>query len=214
MKYKTLPGAMLLLALLLTACGPAATPPPTAMPPTTAATTAPVATETAAATAMPVATGSPVGPVATEAPSATAAPVTTETPAATSSSGATGIPVTGEATVMVASVGTFGQVLVDGQGRALYMFTNDMQNGTTSACTGACATTWLPLPSQGSPQAGNGVDSTKLSTITRDDGTKQVTYNGWPLYTFSGDTAPGSAAGQGMNGKWFLLAPTGDPVKQ
>jgi predicted lipoprotein with Yx(FWY)xxD motif len=115
---------------------------------------------------------------------------------------------------MVASVGTFGQALVDGQGRALYLFTDDTQNGTASACTGSCATTWPPLASQGSPQAGDGVDATKLATITRDDGTMQVTYNGWPLYTFSGDTTPGSATGQGMNGKWYLVSPTGDAIKQ
>ncbi len=194
----------MLLALLLTACAPAATASPTAMP-TTAPTQAPVMTDTAtsAPTSAPVTTDT-----ATSAP--TQAPVATGTPAA----GATGVPVTGEATIAVASVGTFGQALVDSQGRVLYLFTDDTQNGTTSACTGACATTWTPVASQGSPQAGDGVDQTKLGTITRDDGTKQVTYNGWPLYYNSADTAPGSATGQGMNGKWFLVSPTGDAIKQ
>src|SRR5512134_3891917 len=111
MKYPTLLGAILLLALLLTACGPAATASPTA-------TTAP--TETMAPTQPPVTEE----PTATEA--ATEAP--TEAP--------TGVPVTGEATVMVSDVGTFGQALVDGQGRTLYLFTNDTQNSGVSACSG------------------------------------------------------------------------------
>jgi predicted lipoprotein with Yx(FWY)xxD motif len=200
MKYKTVLGAMLLLALLLTACGPAATVSPTAMP-TVMVTEPPVATETSAPTEAPV---------ATETSAPTEAPVATGSPAA----GATGVPVTGEATIAVANVGTFGSALVDSQGRVLYLFTDDTQNGTSSACTGDCATTWPPVVSQGSPQAGNGVDQTKLGTITRDDGTKQVTYNGWPLYYNSADTAPGSATGEGMNGKWFLVSPTGDAIKQ
>src|SRR5512141_447770 len=111
MKYKTLLGAMLLLALFLTACGPAATPSPTALP-TMVVTEPPMATDTA---------------VATETAAATESPVATESPAATEP-GATGVPVTGEATVKVATVGTFGDALVDGNGKALYLFTADTQN--------------------------------------------------------------------------------------
>ena len=66
--------------------------------------------------------------------------------------------------------------------------------------------------SQGAPIAGAGVDGTLLSTLTRDDGSMQVTYNGWPLYTFSGDIAPGDATGQGMDGVWFLVTPAGEAV--
>ena len=51
--------------------------------------------------------------------------------------------------------------------------------------------------------------NTLLGTLTRDDGTVQVTYNGWPLYHFSGDTAPGDTNGQGLEGVWFLVSPTG-----
>ncbi|HEX2995860.1 MAG TPA: hypothetical protein VHP14_13625, partial [Anaerolineales bacterium] len=160
MKYKTLLGAMLLLALLITACGPATTASPTLVP--TMVVTEPSMTETMAATEPATATG----------------PAVTESPVATEPGG-TGVPVTGEATVNVATVGTYGQALVDGNGNALYVFTDDTQNATTSACTGDCAAAWPPLASQGSPQAGTGVDATLLSTVTRDDGTLQVTYNGW-----------------------------------
>lgn len=192
MKYKTLLGAMLLLALLITACGPATTASPTLVP--TMVVTEPSMTETMVATEP-----------ATE-------PAMTESPVATEPGG-TGVPVTGEATVNVATVGTYGQALVDGNGNALYVFTADTQNGTASACTGDCAAAWPPLASQGSPQAGTGADATLLSTITRDDGTLQVTYNGWPLYTYSGDVAPGDAMGQGLNGKWYLVSPAGTAIQ-
>jgi predicted lipoprotein with Yx(FWY)xxD motif len=96
----------------------------------------------------------------------------------------------------------------------LYVFSLDT-NGT-SACAADCTVEWVPLASQGAPVAGDGVDATKLGTITRDDGTMQVTYNGHPLYTFVEDTAPGTATGQAMDdfgGTWNLVSPTGDPVQ-
>jgi predicted lipoprotein with Yx(FWY)xxD motif len=125
-----------------------------------------------------------------------------------------GVPVTGEATVNVADVGTYGSVLVNGDGMPLYVFSLD--TGGTSACTGDCTSEWIPLTSQGTPAAGEGVDATKLGTITRDDGSMQVTYNGHPLYTFANDTGSGDAAGQGMEdngGTWSLISATGDMVQ-
>jgi len=200
MKYKTLLGAVFTLALVLAACAPAATPtnPPATLEPTTAATE----------------------PPATEAPAATETSAATEAPAATDTQAAgetptVGVPVTGETTVNTADVGTYGTVLVNGDGMPLYVFSKD--TGGTSACTGDCTTEWIPLASQGAPVAGDGVDATLLGTITRDDGTMQVTYNGHPLYTFADDTGAGDAAGQGMEdngGKWNLISATGEPVEQ
>jgi predicted lipoprotein with Yx(FWY)xxD motif len=66
--------------------------------------------------------------------------------------------------------------------------------------------------SQGAPAAGEGVDAALLGTITRDDGAMQVTYNGWPLYYFADDTAPGDANGQGLGDVWFLVSPTGEAI--
>ena len=109
MKYPTLLGAILMLALLLAACGPAAAP--TVTEP--AFTIEPTMEVTEPPTEVPSATE----PSATEAP-ATEAPAT-DAPATA------GVPVTGAATVNVAEVGTFGQALVDGEGRSLYLFTND-----------------------------------------------------------------------------------------
>jgi predicted lipoprotein with Yx(FWY)xxD motif len=200
MKYPTLLGAICVLALVLAACAPAAAPTqaPATLEPTTAATEPP-ATEAPSATEPPVATDTSV---ATDTPSVD----TTET---------VGVPVTGEATVNTADVGTYGSVLVNGDGMPLYVFSLD--TGDTSACTGDCATEWMPVASQGTPAAGDGVDATKLGTITRDDGSMQVTYNGHPLYTFASDTGSGDAAGQGMEdngGTWNLISATGEPITQ
>lgn len=90
----------------------------------------------------------------------------------------------------------------------------DTQNGDTSACTADCATEWPPLTTEGFPVAGGGAIQNLLGTITRDDGTKQVTYNGWPLYYFSKGMAPGATSGQGMEGLWFLIAPSGKPIRE
>ena len=198
MKYPTLLGAILMLALLLAACGPAAAP--TVTEP--AVTIEPTMEVTEPPTEVPSATE----PSATEAP-ATEAPAT-DAPATA------GVPVTGAATVNVAEVGTFGQALVDGEGRSLYLFTNDTQNSGTSACTGDCLVEWPPLLTDGEPVAGEGVDAAMLGTITLPDGTTQVTYNGWPLYYFADDTAAGDALGQGLGGVWFLVAPTGEMIEQ
>ena len=199
MKSKTLLGAICGLALILAACAPAATAtqPPATLAPTLAATE-PSVTETSVATEPPVATDTSV---ATDTPSVD----TTET---------VGVPVTGEATVNVADVGTFGSALVNGDGMSLYVFSLDTDG--TSACKGDCVAEWPPLASQGSPVAGDGVDATLLGTITRDDGTMQVTYNGHPLYTFVDDKAPGDAGGQGKEdagGTWHLISPAGDPIE-
>lgn len=193
MKHSILLGAILLLALILAACAPAATPVPTdTVVPTTAPTDTAVATETAAATEPPVATDTQAA---------------AETPTA-------GVPVTGAATVSVSEVGTYGSALVDAQGRTLYLFTNDTQDSGASACTGDCLAEWPPLLTDGEPVAGEGVNASLLGTITRDDGTTQVTYNGWPLYYFADDTAAGDALGQGMGSVWFLVSPTGEAIQQ
>ncbi|MFN3741406.1 MAG: hypothetical protein ACK4VW_01895 [Anaerolineales bacterium] len=104
-----------------------------------------------------------------------------------------------------------GLFLVDAQGRTLYLFLAD--TSTSSACVGTCAERWPPLLTTGTPQAGEGVDATKLGTLLRPDGTTQVTYNGHPLYYFSGDTQPGDTNGQGIGGRWYLVSPTGEAIK-
>jgi predicted lipoprotein with Yx(FWY)xxD motif len=111
-----------------------------------------------------------------------------------------------KATVELAMT-SLGDVLADGQGRTLYLFTKDSEG--KSACSGQCATTWPPLAAEGEPTAGKGVDQDDLGTITRDDGTKQVTYYGHPLYTYAGDSKPGDVNGQNVGGVWFAVAADG-----
>ena len=103
------------------------------------------------------------------------------------------------------SVNGVGTVLVSTSGLTLYHLTTET-NGTIS-CTGSCASTWPPftLPAgQSSATGGSGVGGT-FGTIKRPDGTVQVTYNGMPLYTYSGDTGPGQANGQGIQGVWYAV---------
>jgi predicted lipoprotein with Yx(FWY)xxD motif len=98
-------------------------------------------------------------------------------------------------------------VLTNSAGFTLYWFAID--TSTASKCTGSCVTYWPPL--KGPATAGSGVTGT-LSTITRSDGTTQVTYDGHPLYTYVGDSAPGQNKGNGQNlsgGLWYEATPSG-----
>jgi predicted lipoprotein with Yx(FWY)xxD motif len=117
------------------------------------------------------------------------------------------------ATVGTANVGSLGTILVDSQGRTLYLFAKD--TGTKSACSGACASAWPPLRDSGKPTAGTGLNASLLGTAPRSDGDPQVTYNGHPLYTFVMDQKPGDAKGQGVTafgGSWFTLTSAGNQV--
>jgi predicted lipoprotein with Yx(FWY)xxD motif len=112
-------------------------------------------------------------------------------------------------TVDVAETG-LGNVLVDSQGRTLYRFLADQ--GTTSECSGACATNWPPLEASGKPTAGKGADPSMIGTTARSDGGTQVTYNGHPVYTFMGDKKAGDTNGEGLvafGAGWFALSPAG-----
>ena len=113
------------------------------------------------------------------------------------------------ATVGVAN-SSLGSILVNSTGHTVYLFKAD--SATMSACTGACATAWPPLLANGTPTAGTGLTASKLGTITRSGGTRQVTYNGHPLYMFIKDTKPGQTTGQGVTAfgaAWFALTPSG-----
>ena len=137
-------------------------------------------------------------------PASQAAPPSTAASTAPSeaASGAT----TG-ATVEAKTVGSIGTKLVAGSnGMTVYTFTKDVKDSGKSVCNGDCAVTWPPLapPAGGTPTAGAGVTG-KLGTITRDDGSAQVTYNGLPLYFFKNDHAPGDA--NGVYANWEAVAP-------
>lgn len=127
-------------------------------------------------------------------------------------SGSGGGTSTGAATISVHN-SSLGNVLVDGQGRTLYLFEAD-KNGS-SACSGSCAQAWPPLTSSGTPQATNGAASNEVGTITRQGGQKQITYHGFPLYYFVGDHKSGDTTGQGLDqfgAKWYVLSPAGNAI--
>jgi predicted lipoprotein with Yx(FWY)xxD motif len=129
-----------------------------------------------------------------------------------SGGGATAATPTPKATIGVASSG-LGTILVDSQGRTLYLFKAD--RGTTSACSGACAAAWPPLLSTGKPTAASGANASLVGSAKRSDGTTQVTYAGHPLYRFTQDEKPGETNGEGLNAfgaAWFALSPAGSQV--
>lgn len=112
--------------------------------------------------------------------------------------------------VHAATVHGRGSVLVDGAGYTLYVFGPDKGHGPT--CHGACASLWPPLTTTGQPAAGHGIRPSDLGTVAGPNGTRQVTYDHWPLYTFVQDTAPGQDTGQGIDsfgGKWSTISPSG-----
>jgi predicted lipoprotein with Yx(FWY)xxD motif len=102
-----------------------------------------------------------------------------------------------------------GSVLVDGTGRALYMFSPDKQGA--SVCYDQCAKAWPPVVTGGAATAGAGADASLLGTTTRKDGTTQVTYNKYPLYTFAFDPKPGDVNGQAAESVWWVLNAAGKP---
>jgi predicted lipoprotein with Yx(FWY)xxD motif len=122
------------------------------------------------------------------------------------------VPVTGEgAMVNLGTNDKLGSFLVDDKGMTLYLFTKDTPN--TSNCYDKCATAWPPLLTTGAPAGGTGVDASKFGTTKRNDGTSQVTYNGWPLYYYAKDKAPGDVVGQDVGDVWFVISPAGEKVE-
>lgn len=128
------------------------------------------------------------------------------TPAATSPSA--GAPLT----VVVSTNATLGKYLTDAKGMALYFYTPDTTG--KSNCSGGCLATWpaLTVPKGTTPTGGVGVTG-KLGTITRDDGSIQVTINDLPLYYYAQDQAAGDVKGQGVGGIWYISDPTGKLIK-
>jgi predicted lipoprotein with Yx(FWY)xxD motif len=151
-----------------------------------------------AGASQPAASGSPAASGAAAAAS----------PAASGSAGASAT-----AAVITTRSGSAGAFLTDGTGRAVYLWSKDSMN--MSACSGACIGAWPPVPAKGKVTVSGSAKASDLGTITRSDGTKQVTYDGHPLYYFVGDSGPGTTKGQGSDGfgaKWWLVAPSGTEI--
>jgi predicted lipoprotein with Yx(FWY)xxD motif len=115
------------------------------------------------------------------------------------------------AIVSVTTVPKLGKVIVDSKGFTLYDFHKD--KGGKSSCYEACEQVWPPLTTEGKPQVGEGAMASKLGTTKRKDGTLQVTYAGWPLYTYEADKKPGDANGNdftSFGAQWYALLPSGE----
>ena len=137
---------------------------------------------------------------ASEAP-ASEAPAS-EAPASPAAGGAT--------TVMVATT-DLGDILVDGEGRTLYMFKPD--EAGTPTCYDDCEANWPPLTVTGDVSVGEGLDAATFTTVARKDGSMQVKAGKWPLYYFKNDAAPGDINGQDVGDVWYVVSPTGEPIE-
>jgi predicted lipoprotein with Yx(FWY)xxD motif len=157
-------------------------------------------------------TGTPAAPDASTSLSTTPSEATESSSVSASASGSVAAGGTAATvTLRTAKVKGVGTVLVEGGGITVYLFTTD--TGSTSTCTGSCADTWPPLITGGQPEAGSGADDGKLGTTSSSAG-KQVTYDGHPLYLYSGDNGAGEANGQGIGGVWFAVTADGNPAGQ
>jgi predicted lipoprotein with Yx(FWY)xxD motif len=118
----------------------------------------------------------------------------------------------GSGTVKVATLSGYGSALVTASGKSVYLLTSDPAG--SSKCSGSCAKIWPPVTVSGSPSAGSGVDSSKLSSFKRSDGTTQVLYDKHALYTFSGQGATSGEGQASFGGVWYLVAPSGAAIKK
>jgi predicted lipoprotein with Yx(FWY)xxD motif len=149
-----------------------------------------------------IACGSPTGSAATPSPTSAAS---------TPTQSATPIPSPPETLTVAAS--RYGRIIVDRQGRTLYLFNSE--DSTTPKCYAACAAAWPPLLLTLSPVAGGGLSQALIATVARSDGSTQVTYNGHPLYFYAGDRAPGEIKCQAVvefGGGWFVVDAQGNKI--
>jgi len=151
-----------------------------------------------------------------------AAPASSSTPAGSSSAGSSSASGASSATpeagassdAVPAKTATIslGTVIVDAAGKTTYFFDHDTAGSGTSACTGACSATWPAVTTSNKSAAIAGVTGT-VGTIPDGAGTYQLTVNGMPLYTYSGDSGPGESTGQGTGGIWWVAGADGKEIK-
>jgi predicted lipoprotein with Yx(FWY)xxD motif len=128
----------------------------------------------------------------------------TEAPASTSAN----TPVAGPNSLTATRSSTLGTIVTDGRQKTLYRFDKDTATPSASHCTGTCAETWPPVIASGDVTL-DGVSQAEAGIVTRPDGSRQLTIAGWPVYEYSGDSAPGDVKGQGVGNTWFAVTPDG-----
>ena len=173
-----------LAIMVIAACTDSEDPTATSVPPTATSTTVAVAS------------------TATQIPPTVAQPAPTATPMSEEDDPG--------AAVGVLSVEDFGEILVGPDRLTLYTFDNDTEG--VSNCSGGCLGAWPPFLSDGDPVAGDGVTAV-VGTITRDDGTMQVTVNGFPAYYWQNDVVEGDTAGQGVGDVWWVFGEDGTAIR-
>lgn len=122
---------------------------------------------------------------------------------------------TTRATVKATHSRAFGTILVAANGRTLYRYTIDRRGVNRCSDNATCRKYWpaLLVPAGTKPSAGAGVHAALLGTIRARDGMRQVTYAGFPLYFFAGDTSAGQTKGQGFNSQWYVVDTKGALVR-
>ncbi len=140
-----------------------------------------------------------------------AAPTSASAPASSAaapSSAASSASASGDLAVAETSL---GKILVDSNGMTVYYFTKDKADSGKSACSGDCLAAWPSVEASSDTPTGEGITA-KLGTITRDDGSKQVTVAGMPVYLWQKDKAPGDVTGQGVGKVWYVVGPDGKMI--
>lgn len=145
----------------------------------------------------------------TPAPASVAPP--SEAPASAPASEAPASPAAGGAVTVMVATSDLGDILVDGEGRTLYMFKPD--EAGTPTCYDDCEANWPPLTVSGDVSVGEGLDAATFTTVARTDGSMQVKAGKWPLYYFKNDAAPGDTNGQDVGDVWYVVSPTGEPIE-
>ena len=169
----------------------------------------------ALAACAPAPTPTPVPPAPTAVPPtkapASSAPASSAASSSAASSSASAAPAK-PAALTVTTNATFGKIVTDADGMTLYMYPNDTQNPSTVTCYDACAQRWPALLADANGKfdlKSNELDAKLFGTTTRKEGTKQVTFNGWPLYYWANDKKPGDTLGQGVGDIWWVMTPDG-----
>lgn len=116
--------------------------------------------------------------------------------------------------VLTTHASPLGTIVASARGRTVYVFDDDHQGATTSACTGACRAAWPLVTYRGTRRTKVRVAGVtgKVGSIPAGTGRRQVTLDGWPLYRYAGDGAPGQVNGQGSGGIWWVVTPAGTRI--
>jgi predicted lipoprotein with Yx(FWY)xxD motif len=132
--------------------------------------------------------------------------------AAPSAAAPSAAPSAAAGTTLALADSALGKIVVDGQGKTLYMFTPD-EDQAAPTCVDKCAANWPALIVTGAPTLGAGLTATASTIARTDGGGTQVKYGEYPLYYFAADKAAGDTSGQGQGGKWYVVGADGEPIK-